>query len=304
MQKVAYGGWTNCLRLANQEIELIATTDVGPRIIRFGFIGGQNLLAEFSEELGQWGGDSWRPYGGHRLWHAPEANPRTYAPDNGPVAYTWHEGVLTLIQSTEESTGITKEMSISLDPEQNVVRVVHRLTNKTLWSIHLAPWAITQMAPEGTALFPQEPFVPHPTALLPARPMALWAYTKMHDPRWTWGDRYIQLKQDPAQKSPQKFGIRNSLGWEAYVLNGELFIKRYSYEEKANYPDFDCNTESYVDGNVLELESLGSLVDLEPGQTVTHIEEWYLFQAAFSCKDEDEITQVLGPILVRIHDRG
>jgi hypothetical protein len=36
---VSYGGWKKNLRLANQDIELIVTAEVGPRIIRLGFIG-------------------------------------------------------------------------------------------------------------------------------------------------------------------------------------------------------------------------------------------------------------------------
>lgn len=300
MEKVAYGGWANCLRLANQEIELIATTDVGPRIIRLGFIGGQNLFAEFPEELGQWGGESWRPYGGHRLWHAPEATPRTYAPDNGPVAYAWHDGILTLMQPVEEMTGIAKEMAISLDPDQNRVRVIHRLTNRNLWTVTLAPWSISMMAPQGRAIFPQEPFVSHPTALLPARPMAIWPYTNMNDSRWTWGTRYIQLQQDPTKENPQKFGILNTQGWAAYILRGELFVKRYPYDSAATYPDYGCNTESFVDANILEIETLGALVPLEPGSSITHTEDWYLFQAEFAGHEEDEMAQVLGPILHRM----
>ncbi len=60
MEKVKYGGWDNCVRLSNGEIELIVTTDVGPRVIRCGFIKGQNLFHEFPADLGKKGGDEWR----------------------------------------------------------------------------------------------------------------------------------------------------------------------------------------------------------------------------------------------------
>ena len=49
---------------------MIATTDVGPRIIRFGFVGEENEFKEYEDTTGQVGGDEWRIYGGHRLWHA------------------------------------------------------------------------------------------------------------------------------------------------------------------------------------------------------------------------------------------
>jgi len=34
IEQVAWGGWPNCYRLSNNEIDLIVTADVGPRVIR------------------------------------------------------------------------------------------------------------------------------------------------------------------------------------------------------------------------------------------------------------------------------
>jgi len=72
MEIVYFEGWPNCIRMSNREIELIITTDVGPRIIRCGYINGQNLLYIAGTEKGTTGGSEWHIYGGHRLWHAPE----------------------------------------------------------------------------------------------------------------------------------------------------------------------------------------------------------------------------------------
>jgi hypothetical protein len=44
IEKVSWGGWPNCYKISNGEVELIVTSDVGPRIMRYGFVGGQNLL--------------------------------------------------------------------------------------------------------------------------------------------------------------------------------------------------------------------------------------------------------------------
>jgi hypothetical protein len=73
VQTVSYRGWPNCIRLANDEIELIATTDIGPRIIHLSKPGGENLFGVMPDTEGETGGDEWRLYGGHRLWHSPEA---------------------------------------------------------------------------------------------------------------------------------------------------------------------------------------------------------------------------------------
>src|SRR6516164_1596852 len=85
IEKTAYAGWPNCYRMSNGEVELIITTDVGPRVIRFGFAGGQNLFKEYKEQLGKSGEPDWQPRGGHRLWVGPEAVPMSYAPDNVAV---------------------------------------------------------------------------------------------------------------------------------------------------------------------------------------------------------------------------
>ena len=114
MEKVSYAGWPNCIKLSNGQVELIATTDVGPRIMRFGFVGGQNLLNEYKDQVGKTGGDEWRIYGGHRLWHAPEHIVRTYSLDNSPIKHSWDGKTLTLTQDIEPETGIVKEIELSL----------------------------------------------------------------------------------------------------------------------------------------------------------------------------------------------
>jgi hypothetical protein len=155
METVNYKGWPNCIRLANDQIELIATTDVGPRIIRFGFIGGPNLFKEYEGDLGSTGGDKWKLYGGHRLWHAPEDSVRTYFPDNSAVEHTYADGVLKLVQATETTTGIQKEIEITLSPYSSHVMLRHRLINRGLWDVELGPWCLTVLAPGGAPCSPK-----------------------------------------------------------------------------------------------------------------------------------------------------
>ena len=295
--KLAYAGWPNCVRLTAGDVELIATTDVGPRILRLGFIGGPNVFKEYPEELGLTGGDTWRIYGGHRLWHAPEARPRTYAPDNGPVAMEWDGATLRLRQPVETATGIEKQIEISADPGAPGFRVLHRLVNRSLWDVTLAPWALSVMAPGGRLIAPQEPFRPHSEWLLPARPLVVWHYTDMSDPRWIWGRRYIQLRQDPARAAPQKIGFLNRRGWAAYALKGLLFVKRYEALENAVYPDFGCNTETFTNAEMLEVETLGPLTRLAAaGGAVEHAERWSLHRVALDDFREDALDRALVPL--------
>jgi hypothetical protein len=298
------GAW-RCLKLTDGRIEAVVATDIGPRILRFGAVGGRNLLHEVVEQQGLSGGDAWRPYGGHRLWHAPEEKPRTYAPDNGPVEADCDDRSIQLTQTTEPSTGIQKQLELRL--EGGGLRVVHRLTNRSPWAVELAPWAITMMAPGGVAIVPQEPFAPHPDfreahetgipSYLPARTLALWSYAQLNDPRWTFLDRHILLRQDPALAAPIKFGAGNRQGWCAYLNHGELLLKRFPWQEGVPYPDLGCNTEVFTNGDMLEIESLGPLTRLAPGEAVEHVEGWSHASGLPAIHDSDGLDRLLGPIL-------
>jgi len=293
MEKVNFGGWPNSIRLSNGVIELVATTDVGPRIIRLALPGGENVFKVWPEQAGVKGGDQWNIFGGHRFWHAPEDKVRSYQPDNDPVAVGWKDGVLTLTQPTEPKTGLQKEIEIVMHPKEPRVEVRHRLRNHNLWAIEAAPWALSVMQGPGRAIIPQEPISKD---LLPARPMALWGYTDMGDPRWTWGTKYIQLQSDPANKKAQKIGIRNSPGWMAFQGKTALFMKRMSYDPKATYPDFGCNTELYTNGDMLEMETVGPLTHLAPGAMVEHAEIWFLLKYQVG-PDEATMADKLTPLV-------
>ncbi|MCS7223549.1 MAG: hypothetical protein NZ959_03155 [Armatimonadetes bacterium] len=293
VEKVGYGGWTNCYRMSNGIIDLIVTADVGPRIIRLGFVGYENEFAEFSDQLGRTGGDQWRIYGGHRLWHAPEAKPRTYSPDNQPVEIIVSDSHLTAVQKTEQETGIQKSLVIKIHPIRPQVTVSHILTNRNLWAVELAPWALSVMAPGGRALIPLPPYIPHEEKLLPAAPLVLWHYTDLSDARWQFGRRLIVLRQDPQQSQPQKIGLSNGEGWLAYHRSDRLFVKRYQHFWDRAYPDFGASTEVFTNAEMLELETLGPLTRLEPDQSVTHTEHWSLYKGVALPDEPDQIAEAL-----------
>jgi len=297
LEKTGYRGWPNCYRLSNGIIDLIVTTDVGPRIIRFGFAGEENEFKEYDDTAGKQGGDEWRIYGGHRLWHAPEAKPRTYYPDNSPVGLEQHADFVRLVQPTEPTTGIQKEIEIRMAPAAAQVEVTHRLRNTNLWAVELVPWALSVMAPGGTAIIPLPPRRSHEESLLPTSAIALWAYTDMTDPRWHWGRSYDLLRQDPNLDAPQKAGAMVTDGWAAYARAGHLFVKRFSYVEGARYPDLGCSVEAFTNADMLELETLGPLILLQPGDAVEHAEHWRLFRDVPAPNSDSDVDRDVLPLI-------
>jgi hypothetical protein len=295
MEKIQYEGWPNCYSLSNGVVDLIITGDVGPRIIRFGFVGAGNEFGEFDDMLGKTGGDEWRIYGGHRLWHAPEVKPRTYYPDNGPVEVVEQDGFVRVVQPIEPTTGIQKEIDLHLSPDAAHVTLTHRLRNTNLWSVELAPWALSVMAQNGVAIVPLPPRGSHEENLLPATTLTMWAYTDMTDPRWTWGHKYLLLRQHPEMEQPQKVGAMVPDGWAAYARDGHLFVKRFTFVPGARYPDWGCSVEVFTNADFAEVESVAPFVQLQPGSTVEHVEHWFLFKEVPTPESEADVERHVLP---------
>lgn len=296
VEKVEYHGWPNCQKISNGLVELIVTADVGPRIISFGFKGGENLFFENLAEAGIMGGDTWHSFGGHRLWHAPEDFVRTYAPDNQPVQVEQLKDGARFTSATEPS-GIQKVVEIHLSDSEAKVKVNHTLINRGLWPIPLAIWALSVMKAGGKVIVPHSPKIGHDDQLTPTHSLAIWGYTKMDDPRWTWGDKYFFLKQDSSFDYVQKIGSLNTLGWAAYQHNDKVFIKKFGYNPSQVYPDCNCNFETYTDQNMLEVETLGPKILIEPGQKADHLEEWFLHKGIKDLTNDADVDRHLIPLL-------
>lgn len=276
IEKVPYGGWPNCYRLSNGEVELVVTTDVGPRVIRYGFAGGQNLFAEFKDQMGKSGEKTWTPRGGHRVWVGPEIVPITYALDNGPVQAEVKGGSITLTQPVEPETGLQKQMIVTLAPTGSRVEILHKVKNAGKETRELAPWTLTMMAPGGMGITGFPPRGRHEDVLLPTNPLVMWAFTDLSDKRWTFTKKYAVLRQDRNATEPQKMGLFNPKTFGGYLLGSDLFVKQSTADPKKRYPDFNCSYETYTDKDFLEMETLGPLQKLAPGQTMDHTESWTL----------------------------
>ena len=296
MEKVSYGGWSNCYRLANDQVELIVTSDVGPRIIRFGYLGRENMFREFPEQLGKTNSDKWMTFGGHRLWHAPEAA-RTYYPDSEPVLVQEIDDGLIVTQKPEPTTGIQKQMEIRLTPDRPEVHIKHILINHNVWTVETAPWCLSVMDMGGTAILPLPPRGTHPQDMLPTSVLSIWPFTDMTDPRWVWGFRYLLLKQDPELSDPQKIGLFDSDGWIAYANHNSLFVKQSPIQFEGVYPDLGANFEVFTNHQILELESLGPMEMIPPKGMIDHLETWTLYDNVPQPENEADVEKNILPLL-------
>lgn len=281
IEKTSYGPWPEAYRVTNGETELVVTASAGPRIIHYGFAGGQNFFRVYEDGRGfnhvsGWG--EWVIMGGHRLWAAPEIAPSTYHPDNNPVAIDVHAAGLTATPPKEEHTNLAKSFTVEMASTGAEVTVTHRIRNEGAFPVEIAAWVLTVMAPGGVGVTGLPPRGTHPEVLAPTNPLIVWAFTDLSDPRWKFTKKYLTLRQDPANATPQKLGHFNPKTWGAYLRNGEAFVKTCAAQPGVPYPDLGASFEIFTNGDFLELETLGPLKKLWPGEGLEHVEHWRLLR--------------------------
>jgi hypothetical protein len=308
VETVEYKGWKNNVRISNGDAELIVTLDVGPRVISYRLKDGKNVFKEFTDQLGKSGEKTWQIRGGHRFWIAPEDVTRTYFPDNIPVKYKQFQDnpkqyAVRFTEDPEKEHGVQKEIDLDLAPGGSKVKVTHRLKNTGDKPLELALWAPTVMAPGGVEVLPLPPHKPHPGPVKPeAKPadyapnqlISVWPYFDFTDKRWTFGGKYITLRQDKT-KGPTKLGFAHRLGWVGYLNDKTLFVKRFDYKEGETYVDNGVNYETFSNEEFLEMESMGPLIKLAPGAVAEHVETWELVGGVDDFSDEAGIDKNVLP---------
>jgi hypothetical protein len=259
--------------IENEFLRLEYLTSVGPRII--GLYSKQadvELLAPSFEKHWTTPHGEYYLYGGHRIWKAPEESFYNCPEDNVSVIKDAEK--ITLCNRVDAS-GLQKEIAFYL--EGNSVRLTHRIIWHGAEPIEMAPWTITQVTLGGVAILPQSS-VREGSA--PTRSLAIFPYSSLTEPRLELHDDVV-LVHGTAAENFFKVGSYNLFGWAAYLLENALFIKRFPVGDFRKLPDMGSNAEVYVHDAYLELETLGELVWLKPGEAVTFEETWEVIPGVY-----------------------
>ena len=264
--------------LANEFFQLECLAEAGPRIVRLipAWLG-ENLLAEVPEAVTPTPYGDFHFLGGHRLWIAPESIEKTYIPDDreGVTATKITDGI-KLEGNIQRDVHIRKTLLVQVSSKQPHVMIKHVIQNAGRATIRLAPWALTMLRPNSTAILPQQFGTIDTDGFLPNRNFSLWPYTRWDDPRLRLGDEFITIKAD-GSKPPCKLGYFNPHGWLGYVFEDTFFVKRFGVRRDEEYPDYGCNAEVYTNDKFIELESIGAFVDLKPREEIVHTETWEVY---------------------------
>jgi len=262
--------WGRCVQLTNGTVRAEISTEIGPRVLHFGFEDGANEFRTYPEER-----DELPQYGGHRLWHAPEAHSRTHVPDDLPVEYEIQDGIVRATREMDPGSPLRREIEVQMSPSQPSITVTHRIHNEGNWPVKFAPWGLTVLKAGGTAVLPFRRQAPE-DSLQPDRSIQFWPYTHPDDDRLHFNQEAITVQQNDDVDRPLKIGTTVSAEWVAYVRDNRAFRKEITIDPDGLYPDGGSAVEVYTRSGFLELETLGTLETIDPDTCAAHTEVWTL----------------------------
>ena len=304
----SYKDYGKCVEITNGVIKALVTVEIGPRIISFGYVNGQNFMNDNRTLLGGsiakqsyidlFGeGRHWESFGGHRIWLSPESDPETYTPDDKPCKVTETKDGAIFTYAEDIEIGVQKEMEIKMDTDDTNMQVSMRIKNVSDADKEFAVWAVSVCSQNGTLIIPMNTV---DTEVLPNRKIVLWPYTDPRANNFYWGKKYITVKQIPEGESyTAKLGVDLNCGTAYYVLGDEILYKKYdTNHEEGQYPDGGCSFETYVCNAMIEFETLSELKTVSKGETLEHTEHWSICKKPCDVDftDEDSIDNLLTKI--------
>lgn len=281
VERVAYHGWKNALRMRSDSAEVVVVPEIG-RVMSFRLLDGENVFWEDRKLDGKSGdvsGKEWVNFGGDKTWPSPEADWGKYTGRTKwmpPAAFDSmavtarianHDVVLT--SPVDPHYGIRTIRRVQL----NGSRLHITTTYERVWGkpSKIGIWVITQF---------KEPIAVH--AFTGGNTVFPNGYAILSGGRWTnvhlrkqSGDDHVKITRDP--NGPHKLACAEGpLTWIGAKDVCNISSPRVA---RGKYPDGGASAEVYTNPNpkkYVELEMLGPLSVMKPGDRISRVNDYLL----------------------------
>ncbi len=270
-----YKGWKDSYVLTNGDVEMTLVPAIA-RVMSFSRSNGKNVLwtdTKLSGHQEDISTENWFNYGGSKLWLAPQSKwpdgghwpPDIYL-DRSPCKAECQGDAVTITSVNSPFSGLRMKKTlrpITGKPGFSLLITIENVSDKPVqWSI----WEVTQLEPGGRILSPNGT-VSSFTEENTVKNHALISFS----------DNKIILETTQVKGiRGVKTRVMQSSGWLAYALNDSLFIKKFKPVTAEMLPPGCFNSETYIRGDYVELETIGPYKKLIPGETCSYEEEWYI----------------------------
>jgi len=285
IEKITYRGWTECYKMTNDSMEVIVNASSGGRILVLKK-NGINVLWEYSAIDGKDHEDY------NNSWYEVDAGRFDYGPEKVTQsihAYSWTgpwdaeilSDTALKLTNTDTDLGLSLERIFTLYPGKPHINISMKLKNISDGQLERYFWSRTLVKNGGKAFSPlnsESTFPDQWVRYETWNPVLLTS--DPDDPGVEIVDSLFTLIPEIAGNA--KYGTDSHSGWMAYGYEGLIFYKTYpSFPDKPYGEPGGLRDIYYAahngDKHFCEIEPVSHSANLEPGDSLTFYEDWYLF---------------------------
>ncbi len=301
VRKIDYEGWSGCYEISNPLVRLVVVPQIGGRVMEYS-LNGEDAFWQNYTELGKTTGDdvgkTWRNYGGYKAWNAPQSEWSDYFYDSLPAgveALPDGRGV-RITTAPVKHLGYQFIRDIVLSDSTTRVRLVERMRNISDKEIEWGVWGVAQVKVPCWIIFPLNPKS---------------AFANGWNVLYPVGGAIEQvqvvnglgiLKYD---NKVENFATDAKAGWMVYFKDQLAFVKRWASRiVGSTYPDGGCDAAFYtcgtnMAGGYAEMEVMGPIVKLKPGEENELVQDWFLSRVDKSVTDTSDVMASLKSLQAR-----
>ncbi len=274
---VEFAGYKDCISLKNDHVSVVLGPHCGGRVMGYSLGKKQAIHLAAGQNGRTWepGKPGFEPYGG-RSDIGPE---RTIA--KHPVLWMgrW-KGEITgprkarMTSQKDPATGVQLVRTFELDEKSSRLRFTQIISNISQETVEYCHWGRTMAPGGGVVLVPLTKGSRFPAKYIMYGPRALIRYWPRDENVSIRGDMLVMT---PSPRYPE-IGVDSYAGWMAYLTKDNLlFVKRFPVYRDRIYDGVVPSTVAvYYSRSFCEIEPIGPRETIEPGNSASFTEDWWL----------------------------
>jgi len=281
---IAGNGYTGCIELRNDSTRVVLEPNLGGRVLHYQ-LGGVEVLHQDEAYDGATQASLDRPVPppGGRFDIGPE-----FLQPRHPVLWTgrWRAEITgdrsaRMTSEIDPATGLQLMRDFRLDASSSHLTCTQTIFNRGESRRAVCHWGRTFAEGGGICVAPLNPASRYPAGYVTYDPKGSIIFKPAPESNVVVRDGLLAIIGPAARR---KFAIDVSEGWLAYLTRRDvLFVKRFPVYPDRRYGEIAGNAASvWYDGDQkCEIEPIGPLEQLAPGQRAEFTEDWWLHDFAF-----------------------
>jgi hypothetical protein len=275
---VSEHGYDNCIELSNDQIRVVLEPNMGGRVLIYA-LKGNNVLYTDETQAGLVYPEI--PMG-HLAAGRFDIGPEKIAPPRPLLFFGPWEAKITgdreadLISQEDASTGVQLVRRFKLDEVGSRLECTQEIINISDEVKRYCFWARTFVKGNGISLTPLNQHSRFPKGYITYGPGNIMNYEPEDEPNVRIREHILEIIGPPVRP---KFVMDGDIGWMAYITkDSQLFVKTFPVYPDRVYGEMTGATSSvwYNGEEMVEIEPIGPLEIIEPGESVAFTEYWHL----------------------------